>query len=121
MRAISGCAAKPSVRSFVTVRTMSGAPAASESRRRNPAWAAAPGAERGEDFRAIDQACLDSRYFFGERHQFDHALVGLARALAEGEDPVIEQDHSHRLGRALALEFPRAILGEIEARHEVRN
>jgi len=33
---------EPSVRSFVTVRTMSGAPAASESRRRNPACAAAP-------------------------------------------------------------------------------
>ena len=47
----------------------------------------------------------------------DHALIGLARGLAEGEGAVVQQDH--RLAVRLLLEQLRGFPGEREARHDV--
>ncbi len=54
---------------------------------------------------------------FGERNHFDHALIGLARGLREGEDAVLVQDQADRTRRR--RECPRRLLGETEARHDV--
>ncbi len=53
----------------------------------------------------------------GQRHQFDHALVGLARLVAEGEDAVLVEDQA--LDFWVSLEHVGRFLGEAEARHEI--
>ncbi len=55
--------------------------------------------------------------FLGERDQFDHALVGLTRRLAEAEDAVLQQDQSLAIG--IGGEDLRGLLGQVEARHDV--
>ena len=53
----------------------------------------------------------------GKRHHLDHALVGLARRGAEGEDAVLVQDQAFDV-RVLLVDFGRG-LGEAEARRDV--
>ena len=52
-----------------------------------------------------------------QRHQRNHALIGLTRAVAEGEDAVLMQDET--LDGGLAVVDVRCRLGEAEARHHV--
>ena len=67
---------------------------------------------RLEDDRApLPQAAL------GQRHHLDHALIGLARILAEREDAVLVQDQA--FGLRVLLEYRRGRLGETEARRDV--
>ena len=53
----------------------------------------------------------------GKRHHLDHALVGLARRLAEGEDAVLVQDQA--LDPLVLLEHFSRGLGKPEARRDV--
>ena len=55
----------------------------------------------------------------GERDHLDHALVGFPRARAEGEDAVLVQDQAFDVALRL-VDFGR-LLGEAEARHDVRH
>ena len=54
---------------------------------------------------------------FRQRHHLDHALIGFAGAVAEGDDAVLAENEAFVCGRALQ-ELDR-LLGEAEARHEV--
>ena len=54
---------------------------------------------------------------FGERDHLDHALIGLARGLPEGEDAVLVQDQA--LDVRLLLEHLGGGLGEPEARRDI--
>ena len=54
---------------------------------------------------------------FGERDHLDHALIGLARGLPEGEDAVLVQDQA--LDVRLLLEHFGGGLGEPEARRDI--
>ena len=53
-----------------------------------------------------------------KRHHFDHALVGFARAIAEGDDAVFAQNEP--IARLDALENFDGFFGEAEARHQIR-
>jgi hypothetical protein len=55
----------------------------------------------------------------GEAHHLDHALIGLARIIAEGEDAVLQQDEAFDAGRLLV--DLRRRFGQREARHDVGN
>ena len=52
----------------------------------------------------------------GERDHLDHALIGLVRSLAEGEDAVLVQDQALDVG--LLLEHLGGSLGQPETRRE---
>ncbi len=56
---------------------------------------------------------------FGPVHQGDHALVGLARILAEAENAMVEQHHANSARAGLLGEATRAHAGQIEARHHI--
>jgi hypothetical protein len=49
--------------------------------------------------------------------ELDHRLIGLARALAEGEDAVVDEDHAPRAGPG--LEGGGRLFGELEPRHDI--
>ena len=49
--------------------------------------------------------------------EFDHAFISLARAVAQGEDAVLEQDQSFDLG--IAVENVRYRLGQRETGHHI--
>ena len=66
-----------------------------------------------DDGSALPQPAL------GQRHHLDHALIGLTRVLAEGEDAVLVQDQPLDVG--LRLEHTRRFLGEAETRRDVSN
>jgi hypothetical protein len=68
-------------------------------------------ARRENDGPALAQAAL------GQRHHLDHALIGLARTLAEGEDAVLVQDEARDIG--LRLEHFGRGLGQAEARRDI--
>ena len=53
----------------------------------------------------------------GQRHHLDHAPVGLAGAVAEGDDAVLPKNEAFACG--CALKDLDRLLGEAEARHEV--
>ena len=60
---------------------------------------------RGTRDRAVDLPRLEDdgaplpQAALGERHHLDHALIGLARILAEGEDAVLVQDQPFDFAR----------------------
>ena len=54
---------------------------------------------------------------FGQRHEFDHALISLARVVADGENAVLVEDQP--LGRRIFLEHIGCFLRERKARHDV--
>ena len=55
--------------------------------------------------------------FFGERHHLDHALVGFARGVAEGDDAVLAQDQP--VAGLGALEDFDRLFRQAEARHHI--
>ena len=55
----------------------------------------------------------------GERDHLDHALIGFARFIAEGDDAVFAQDEA--VARLLALEDFERLLRQAEARHQIRH
>ena len=69
------------------------------------------GPRRKHDGPALPQAAL------GQRHHLDHALIGLPRGLAEGEDAVLVQDQA--FGFRVLLEHIRRRLGQTEARRDI--
>ena len=80
---------------------------------------------RGTRGRAVDLPRLEDdgaplpQAALGQRHHLDHALIGLARILAEGEDAVLVQDQA--FGLRVLLEHGGSRLGEAEARRDVRH
>ena len=68
---------------------------------------------RGDEHRLA----VSLQSLLGERHQRDHPLIGLAGALAEGEDAVLVQDQPFHAGLRVVHVGRR--LGEREARHDV--
>ena len=82
--------------------------------------AADPGLRRRR--RRHDVPCAMSREIaLGPGDEVEHALVGLAGARPEREDPVLHQDHADRLRRRLAGVLARHDLGEVEPGHQVRD
>ncbi len=69
---------------------------------------------REHDGPALAQAAL------GQRHHLDHALIGLARALAEGEDAVLVQDQALDVGLLLEHWRRRLWRGRSPARYRAR-
>ena len=57
--------------------------------------------------------------FLGARDHFDHALIGFARALAEGDDAVFGENEA--VARFRPLENIDRLLGQAETRHDVRH
>ena len=57
--------------------------------------------------------------FFGAVHPADHSLITLLRAIAEGEDPVFEQQQPLHLG--VLLKYPGGEFGQGETRHDIRH
>ena len=74
-------------------------------------------ARRGERARREDDGPALAQAALGQRHHLDHALIGLARALAEGEDAVLVQDEARDIG--LRLEHFRRGFGQAEARRDI--
>ena len=71
----------------------------------------------GERPRREDDGAALAQTALGQRHHLDHALISLARALAESEDAVLVEDEALDVG--LLLEDHGRGLGQTEARRDI--
>ena len=64
-----------------------------------------------------DGLAMSADKILSQRHHLDHALIGLSRAVAEGDDAVLPKNEAFAC--ECALKDLDRLLGEAEARHEV--